>query len=292
VELKLFAATRTRLESFRALDFSFATVFDLWTEIVKHPDIERFFQFQIHDGELNRDVLSRLPGLISSKFDRATNNLPWVYLRDNRLIPTPGRFQLTLSQSGKDNYGQVCAENRIQQDMWAKPTVNFLWRYRDSGGAIRGFGQKPQSELVRSYSGLFQRLISEFDCHILVCGMNIVTIDSNREITDSKYPDFGLDLPPGTVTYMKGLSWPIELEIAARADVCCGHASGFSEGLWLKRGEKMVLMDAPPHYLLKTLYHRMPLFDLNAPMNLARAFLDRSSGSYFRRISRLLRAHA
>ena len=35
VKLRLFAATPTRLESFRALDLSFATGFDLWTGIEK-----------------------------------------------------------------------------------------------------------------------------------------------------------------------------------------------------------------------------------------------------------------
>ena len=136
---------------------------------------------------------------------------------------------------------------------------------------------------------MFRRIISEYDCHILVSGMNIVTTDANRELTDNKFPEFGLDLPVGRATYMKGLSWPLELEIASRATVCCGHASGFTEGLWLKRGRDMVLMDAPPHYLAKILYRRMPLFELNRPLNLAAAFLNRSVDLYRRQIESILK---
>lgn len=284
VELKLFAATRVRLESFHALDLSFASVFDLWTEIEKHNDIERFYQFQVQDGELSRDVLNRLPEQVLRKIDRTRNNLPWVYLRDNKLIPAPGEYQLPLSAWGASELSRTADANGISGGMWSKPTTNFLWRYRRSAGAISSFGQKSKEALIHSYSAMFRRIIAEYDCHILVCGMNIVTTDSNREVTDNKYPDFGLDLPAERVTYMKGLSWPLELEIASRATVCCGHASGFTEALWLKRGRDVVLMDAPLHYLAKIAYHRMPLFNLNRPLNLAVALLNRSADSYRRRI--------
>jgi len=288
VELRLFAATETRLNSFRALDLSFATAFELWTEIEKHRDIDRFYQFQIRDGELNCDVLNKLPAPILAKFDRTSNHLPWVYLRENNLIPTPDSYQVGLSDNGIRNLTKVALANGIPDSIWRKPTVNFLWRYRKPGGAIGGFGQKSQEELVRSYSIVFQRIASEFDCHFLICGMNIVTDESNREVTDNKYPTFGLDLPSGRATYMKGLSWPLELEIASQATVCCGHASGFTEALWLKRGRDMVLMDAPPHYLAKVAYRRMPLFNLNRKSSLAGAFLNRSADAYRRRIESIL----
>lgn len=289
VELKLFAATRTRLNSFRVLDLSFATVFDLWTEIEKHQDIERFYQFQVQDGELNSEVLNRLPAEIVGKFDRAANHLPWIYLRDHHLIPTPAAFQLALSESGRREIANVIAANGISDDIWRKPTVNFLWRYRGEEEVIRGFGQKSQEQIVRSYSAMFRRIASEIDCHFLICGMNIVTTDSNRELTDNKYPNFSLDLPAGCTTYMRGLSWPLELEIASRATVCCGHVSGFTEGLWLKRGGGMVLMDAPYHYLAKAAYHHIPFFDFDRKSNLAAAFLSRSPDAYRRKIESILK---
>jgi len=291
VELKLFAATKTRLESFRALDLSFASGFELWTEIEGHPEIERFFQFQVFDGELKSDVLSNLSVATLAKFDREHNKLPFIYMRDHRLVPLEDRYQLGLSETGRTDLVRVAAANGVADAIWQKPTVGFLWRYRGpEEKAVSGFGQKPPEKLVRTYSRMFRELIERCDCHILICGMNVVTDETNRERTDCKYPAFGLDLPAERVTYMKGLSWPLELEIASRATACCGHASGFTEGLWLKRGRDMVVMDAPPHYLAKAAYHRMPLFDLNRPAELARAMFCRSAKAYGRRIEAILKA--
>jgi hypothetical protein len=289
VDLKLFAATTTRLNSFLALDLSFASSFELWTEIENRPEIESFYQFQVQDGELNSDVLRKLPTDILARFDRTQNLLPWNYLRDNGLVPTPKQFQLELSESGIADLEKVALSNGISDETWHKPTISFLWRFRQPGrGTISNFGQKSQEEMVRSYSAIFRKIASKFDCHIIICGMNIVTTESNRTLTDNKYPDFGLDLPIERVTYMKGLSWPLELDISSRATVCCGHPSGFTEGLWLKRGRDMVLMDAPPHYLAKIAYRRMPLFDLNKPFNLAMALINRSGDVYRKRIESIL----
>lgn len=291
-ELKLFAATRTRLESFRALDLSFASSFELWTEIENHQDIQRFVQFQVNDIELNRDVLKKLPESVLAKIDRVNNNLPWIYLRGNRLVPTPNHYQLTLSEHGTRELSRVACANHIPTNIWQRPTINFLWRFRRGNGAISSLGQKSQEKLINSYSAMFQKIIAENDCHILICGMNIVTTESNRERTDNKFPDFGLDLPCERVTYLQGLSWPLELEIASKSTVCCGHASGFTEGLWLKRGGDMVLMDAPPHYLAKAAYHRMPFFDLHHPSVLAAALLSRSTDAYRQSIESVLRKSA
>lgn len=293
VELRLFAVTPTRLSAFEVLDLSFAASFELWTEIERQPAIKRFFQFQVKDGELNAEVLDRLAADVLAKIDRETNHLPWVYMRDHRLLPPAPEFQLGLSALGQDELKRVMEGNRVPANIWERPTIGFLWRYRTHAAAISAKGQKPQEVLVRTYSALFQDLIREFDCHLLICGMNVVTDEKNRERTDSKYPSFGLDLLDGRATYMQGLSWPLELEITSRATVCCGHASGFTEGLWLKRELKgagsVVLMDAPPHYLAKAGYHRMGLFGLNNPLRLAEAMWSRSPESYRGRIARLLR---
>jgi hypothetical protein len=141
---------------------------------------------------------------------------------------------------------------------------------------------------VEVYSQVFRDVLRKYPCHVLVYGMNLKTDDSNRERTDNKYADFGLDLPPERVTYMKGKSWPLELEIASRSTVCCGNPSGFTEGLWLKRGRGVVLMHSPPHYLAKAAYHRMPLFRLNRPLNLAAAFFRHSASYYEKRLSSFL----
>jgi hypothetical protein len=146
VRLKLFAATASRLDSFRAFDLSFASVFELWTEIASHPDIESFFQFQVHDRELNENVLQHLSDEVLAKIDRVHNQLPWTYLRDNHLIPVPKRFELTLSAHGQRELSSMissydCLDEKSQ-------TISFLWRYRARSGAIRGIGQPPKQTLV------------------------------------------------------------------------------------------------------------------------------------------------
>jgi hypothetical protein len=290
VELKLFAATKTRLESFRTLDLSFASGFELWTEIERHPEIERFYQFQVFDGELKADVLSNLSPAMLAKFDREHNVLPWNYLRDHKLIPPAEHYRLVLSDSGRTDLVTISAANGVADSIWQKPTIGFLWRYRrPDQKAVSGFGQKPQEKLVTTYSKMFRELIERCDCHILICGMNVVTDNTNIERTDNKYPPFGLDLPADRATYLKGLSWPLELEIASRATACCGHASGFSEGMWLKRGGNVVLMDAPPHYLAKAAYYRVPLFDLDRPAEMVRAIFSRSADAYGQRIETMLK---
>ena len=133
VELKLFAATEVRFQSFSVLDLSFASSFELWTEIENHPQIDSFFQFQVFDRELNNSVLSKLSAAILAKIDREHNHLPWNYLRDHKLIPTPPRFQLSPSPSGFTELQNVIDGNAIPPAIWSKPTVNFLWRYRGPG---------------------------------------------------------------------------------------------------------------------------------------------------------------
>ncbi len=289
VELKLFASRQSRMESFRALDLSFASSFQLWTELAGDSCIDEFFQFQVLDTDLNRDVLSQLPAGVLAKIDRAHNILPWVYLRDHNLIPPPERYQIGLSPAGEQQLRVISKASGIHDAIYAKPTVSFLWRYRSRGeAAINGAGQKSQEALVKSYSGLFQSLIDTFDCHILVCGMNLTTTDFNREVTDNKYASFGLNIASTHVTYLKGLNWPLELEIASRATVCCGNASGFTEALWIKRSGSTVLMDAPPHYLAKALYRRMPMFGLNNPFHAVLAMPGLSSRTYRRKIQSLL----
>jgi hypothetical protein len=287
--LELFAATPTRLQAFKVLDLSFAASFQLWREIERAPEIASFFQFQVKDSELQEDVLRHLSPEVLAKVDQETNHLPWNYMREHGLIPERDRFRLRLSSDGSREMQAIEDASGLSDAIWSRPTISFLWRYRKGVGAISSFGQKSEQELVAGYSRMFRGLIDQFGCHVIVCGMNVLTDDTNRERTDNKYPAFGLDLPPENVTYMKGLSWPLELEIASRATVACGHTSGFTEGLWLKRGRDVVLMDPQPHYLAKAAYRRMPLFHLNRPSALAQAALQRSPESYGRRIAAMLR---
>lgn len=283
VELRLFAATPVRLAAFQALDLSFASSFQMWTELLQQEDIDSFFQFQVADVELVADVLNHLPPELLAKLDRSSNRLPWDYLGEHRLIPAPDAMQLPLSESGLRDLPRVMEGNAIPEDIWSRPTISFLWRYRTriaSGHGISNLGQKPADKLVDTYSNLFQTLLDETGGHLLVFGMNLVPSDSDRVRTDNKFSTFGLKIPSDRVTYLKGLSWPLELEIASRATLCCGNPSGFTEALWLKLGKKFMLMDPPPVYLAKLGKHRLNFYGYNSRLKLAEAFLRNSQGYY------------
>jgi hypothetical protein len=290
VAIKLFFSRHSRLESFQAFDLSFALQCGYWTEIEHHRDIEHFLQFQIHDDELKAEVLDRLDSDTLAKFDRKTNLLPWLYLRDNGLLPTPREFAVPLAAGSEQAMTRICAESGIDASFWKSPTLAFLWRYRRSSyGSISNFCQQPAEKLVADYSRFFQRLIREYRCKLLVLGMNIRTTDENRDMTDNKYPDYGLNLPEGSVVYLKGSGWPIELEIASKATICCGNASGFTEALWMKRSGDVILMNPPIHYVAKAVYHRMPLFSLNHPLAAASQFPRISGFSYRNAIEKSIR---
>ena len=58
-----------------------------------------------------------------------------------------------------------------------RTTVAFVWRYRAWGSAVKPIGQPSPEALVEKYSRVFRRLIDEFDCHVLITGMNPVSDD-------------------------------------------------------------------------------------------------------------------
>ncbi len=259
--LKLFAASPHRLNELSVLDWSFAECFEHWAAI---PDerIDEFFQFQAHGSEL-REVLAALPAAVRRKVDERTNRLPWRYLRS--LLPLPPELKLGLSEAGRDRLPEIMRANSLSDAMLEGPTVSFLWRHRTASSFIRPFLQQSAEALVQKYSRVLRRAIETLGCRVLICGMKVKTTETNRYRVDAKFPEFGLDLPAETAFHLKGLSWAIEMEIASRATVCMGHPSGFTEALYLRRGGNVMLVDPPPHYLLKLLRHRMPFFDHLTP---------------------------
>lgn len=88
---------------------------------------------------------------------------------------------------------------------------------------------------MQKYSSPLRSAIAAFDCRILVCGMKVETTTENRERIDSKCPVYGLDLPEDRSIHLRGLSWPLELEILTRCNVCVVHPSRFSEALYIRR---------------------------------------------------------
>jgi hypothetical protein len=260
--LKLYAASPHRLAELRVLDFSWADCFELYTEIPEHG-IDRFFQFQAHDTDLRAEVFPKLPKSVLPMLRSEPNRLPWHCLRS--ILPLSAAQQVGLSEAGRSALPQVMRENGIDPHIFQSPTIGFLWRHRSSGGAVKTTFQADAAHLVAKYSRLFRGLIDSHGCHILICGMKVPRTPENMYRIDAKYPVYGLDLPGESATHLKGLSWALELEILSRCTVCVVNPSGFSEALWIKRGASVLLVDPPPHYLAKTVWHRMPLFNLRRP---------------------------
>src|SRR5207249_845044 len=141
-------------------------------------------------------------------------------------------------------------------------TVGFLWRHRVHGYHVSSLGQTPAEVVLRTKSELLSRLITDFGAHVLICGMNVRTTDQNRERVGAKFTERRLNLDAGHCTYLKGLSWGLELKIIQRCSLCIVMASGFSEALWMQRPEATVLVDTPPDYVAKLLWNRMPFFNV------------------------------
>ncbi len=280
--LKLFAASPHRLAELRALDFSWADCFELYTEIPERG-IDRFFQFQAQDRDLRSEVFPDLPANVLSMVGSEPNRLPWHYLRS--VLPLSPAQQIGLSEAGRKALPQVMQENAIDPRVFQSPTIGFLWRHRASGGAVKTALQADPGHLVAKYSRLFQRLIDSHGCHILICGMKVPRTSENMYRIDAKYPLYGLDLSDKSATHLKGLNWALELEILSRCTVCVGNPSGFSEALWIKRGKSVLLVDPPPHYLAKALWHRMPLFNLRRPTGVLSSVTSRLEGAAFAAIA-------
>jgi hypothetical protein len=127
--------------------------------------------------------------------------------------------------------------------------------------------------VLKSKSALFRELIERHGLHVVVAGMNgrastAVDLQLAREragVLDgeirAKFSPDTLDVPPDRVTYMRGLGYAAELEIAARTRFQIMMPSGFSEPVWLMNRSRTLLVDPPPVYLLKLIKYRMPLFD-------------------------------
>ena len=244
-------------------------------EAITEVSVERFHQFQVWDPELRENLLDGLPPKIKSKFDTTRNLKPWHVIRRHD-YSTSG-LGLSLSAAGQQFMPVCMALNRVDPELFERKfTVGYLWRYRGAGGAIRGSFQRSAEWVRRTKSELFGALISRFDAHVLVCGMNFRESATARagistpvlnegasvegEIR-SKYAEGGLDLPTAHCTYLQGLGYAAEMAIMAQCDLLLMMPSGFSEPLWMLRRAPVVLLDPPPHYLAKLYWNRMPLFD-------------------------------
>ena len=233
--------------------------------------VDKFFQFQIKDVELQIQVLKNLPDHIRSKFDLKSNLKPWHFIRKHDFAK--GALALELSEKGKKYLPLCLKENEITMEMFEQRlTVGYLWRHRSSGEAIKQYWQKQKKWILRTKNELFDELISRYNAHIIIAGMKK---KQNSPASDAvlkeggflpgeykhKYTEETFDLPKDRCTYLKGIGYAAELEIMSKCNFLLMMPSGFSEILWMKRKCPVILTDPPPNYLLKLWWNRMPLFD-------------------------------
>lgn len=267
--LKLFTATPGRLHDLRTLDLSFGESVEVWDQIPKHH-IDQFLQYQILDPDFQRDILANLPADIQNKFDRSYNRLFWNDLRS--MLPLPPADAVGLSEEGRRMLPEMMTRYGIDPGIYQqRPTIGFVWRFRAPVGAIHPFLQPPAPKLVEKYSKVLQRLIKDFDCHVLITGMKVPKTEENAERVGSKYPSFGLDLPEDRCSYLGAQNWPIDVEIIRRCTTCLTMSSGFSEAVDNLRGSSGVyLVDAPLHYMGVLTYFKVSLFHSNTLSGLFR----------------------
>jgi len=236
--------------------------------------IDEFYQFQIRDIELNKGVLDHLPDEERRKFDFNRNILPWHTLKS--FDYAKGSMKLELSDLGKKYMTECCKLNQVSDELFlSKFTVGFLWRYRSKGGAVNPLFQRSKEWILRSKGELFNELINKYNAHIIIAGMNKKQEQSDDLFQargkagvvvgehNSKFANETLDIPSPGCTYLKGLGYAAEMEIMARCDVLLLMPSGFSEPLWLRASNKVLIIDPPPVYMAKIILHRMPFFNCN-----------------------------
>jgi hypothetical protein len=270
-----FFATLDRMTAMKHFELDMLSEVHGADRLVDVP-VDEYFQMQVHDGELRELVLNRLPYSVRSRFDLATNHKPWTYLRRHDFRKSG--LKLELSLKGRDHYRICLGINGIDVSLFGrKPTVGFLWRYRDPGGAISAFGQRDRRTLMAEMSRLFNRIIRQYDAHIFVCGMareestavseQLAAVRAAAGVltgeVNAKYAKESLEIPEDRCTYLRGLGYAVEMEIMAQCDLLLLMPSGFSEPLWMRRDVPVMLVAPPPNYLLKLLWNRMPLFGCN-----------------------------
>ncbi len=258
--LVLFFASPHRLREMGVFDLSFADEIHPASAIPDVP-VDSFHQFQVLDGELREEVLDHLPPEILAKIDTQANHKPWQAMKavDFR---DPGAA-IGLGQEGRERLGWCIRENGLDGvDFEDRFTVGFLWRFRTGSGHITSRFQPPEAEVRGEMARLLSELIRIKKAHVIVSGMKLPVTEENQYRIDAKYTQDDLGLDGSNCTYLKGLSWGLELEIFLRCSLCLVMPSGFSEAVWLRGKRPTLLVATPPVYLARLLFNKPPLFDI------------------------------
>jgi len=253
----LFFANPYRMEEFLKLDLSFAFKIALVDKIEKSI-IDSFYQFQVLDIELKEEVLSSLSAGTLKKIDLENNLLPHIYMNTVQEKKVK-RFALPFSQSGKESYKDI--RNQLPADFFKGKTIGFMWRYRSANGAVNPMFMPSEDELKDKYSEALKIAIEKWNCNVLVAGMKVKTTEKNKFIVDAKFPEYGLNFTHKNLHYLPGKGWLAEVELISQCDIVICNPSGFSEAIFLK-GKECLIVDPPLHYVLKTVRNGFSLFGI------------------------------
>jgi len=269
--LIVFFAVENRLRAFRHFDLSmFAEIHTV--QHIHDITVDEFYQFQIHDKELREQVLDKLDVNTKQKFDFSINRLPWHVLKD--VDYSSHGLDLPLSDFGKDYLKFANQVNQVDEQVFKKKfTVGFLWRYRQKG-KIDSMGQYPLWIVRKNLDNLLMRLVDNYDAFIFACGMNrgvLEKLDYYEEIVETAglalgerlntFADFKFSVDEKNITYLNGVGFAAEMEILSLCDLIIAMPSGFSEPLWMKQKQPVVLVFPPLEYLAKLWRWRAPFFD-------------------------------
>jgi len=253
----IFFVNPYRMKEFLNVDLSFATTVALYDQI-ETIEIDTFYQFQISDQELKDDVLSTLNEQTLSKFNFSHNLLPHIYMNKVQ-AKKQQRFSLPFSDSGSESFNDIA--EILPTDVFKGKTIGFMWRYRSANGAVNPLFMPSEDTLKEKYSDVLESAIKKWNCHVLVAGMKVKTTEENKHIVDAKFPEYGINFKNDNLHYLPGKGWLAEVELIAKCDIVICNPSGFSEAIFLK-GKECIIVDPPLHYVLKTVKNNFPLFNI------------------------------
>lgn len=266
-----FFASENRYKAFRHFDIS---VFDeiYLAKDIEVVDIEEFYQYQIEDVELQEEIISGLKLSLRKKFDLKKNILPWKILRRCDFQRRP--LSLQLSRRGLQYLKRARIINNVNDGLFENNfVVGFLWRYRKKGLIDSRF-QYPLWFIKKNLEEFFSRIIKQYDAHVLIAGMNrgsLKQLRDHKEIIEeaglglgerrNSFADFVLDIDEKHVTYLKGVGYAAEMEIMSKCNLLLVMPSGFSEPLWMRQRQPVVMLYPPLKYLARLWIRRMPFFN-------------------------------
>ncbi|MBD3287786.1 hypothetical protein GF337_03200 [candidate division KSB1 bacterium] len=273
VTLVVFFAVENRIRAYQHFDLSFIDEIYLADKIAD-IHVDEFYQFQIHDQELNENILNHLPPTVKDLFDYKNVNLPWLILKEHNFSEKP--LYLELSSRGKEYFKFAKEINEIDDTVFeTRFTVGFLWRYRQKG-SINSKGQFPVRIIKHHLNKLFKELTRNYDSHILICGMRKGELEASPKYEEivkeaglalgerrNTFTNYRFDIDPSRSTYLKGVGYAAEMYIMSQCDLLITMPSGFSEPLWMMQKQPVIIIFPPFEYLLRLWKWNMPFFDHN-----------------------------